>query len=206
MDQRITFQNFGSSNYRSREVGEAFRNLDAAGIIRLIYPTTSYTAPLMIDYKKSPRLQFLDTGIVNHILGIQSELIALKDLSNAFRGALIPHIIMQELISLNKENDDLPHFWVRDKAQSSAEIDLVYRHQSILIPIEIKSGSTGSMKSLHYFMNHIDHDFAVRIYGGSFSIEEHKTPEGKRFKLMNLPYYLGTKIPDFVNYFLEQEK
>jgi hypothetical protein len=205
MDQRITFQNFGSSNYRSREVGEAFRNLDAAGIIRLIYPTTSYTAPLMIDYKKSPRLQFLDTGIVNHIIGIQSELIALKDLSNAFRGALIPHIIMQELISLNKENDELPHFWVRDKAQSSAEIDLVYRHQSILIPIEIKSGSAGSMKSLHYFMNHIDHDFAVRIYGGSFSIEEHKTPEGKRFKLMNLPYYLGTKIPEFVNYFLEQE-
>ena len=29
VDQRIKFQNFGNSNYRSREVGEAFRNLDA---------------------------------------------------------------------------------------------------------------------------------------------------------------------------------
>ena len=40
VDQRIKFQNFGNSNYRSREVGEAFRNLDDAKIIQLIYPTT----------------------------------------------------------------------------------------------------------------------------------------------------------------------
>lgn len=204
LDQRITFQNFGNSNYRSREVGEAFRNLDAAGLIRLIYPTTSYTAPVITDYKKSPRLQFLDTGIVNNALGIQGELIPMKDFSNAYRGALIPHVITQELMSLNDENDERPQFWVRDKAQSSAEIDLVFRYESLLIPIEIKSGSTGSMKSLHYFINHVEHNFAIRIYGGAFSIEEHKTPEGKFFKLMNLPYYLGTKIPEYVSYFLEQ--
>ncbi len=204
LDQRITFQNFGNSNYRSREVGEAFRNLDAAGLIRLIYPTTSYTAPAITDFKKSPRIQFLDTGIVNNALGIQGELIPMKDFSNAYRGALIPHVIAQELMSLNEDNDEKPQFWVRDKAQSSAEIDLVFRFESMLIPIEIKSGSTGSMKSLHYFINHVDHCYAVRIYGGKFSIEEHKTPEGKAFKLMNLPYYLGTKIPEYVAYFLEQ--
>ena len=206
MDQRITFQNFGNSNYRSREVGEAFRHLDAAGLIRLIYPTTSYDCPPLVDYKKSPRLQFLDTGIVNNAIGIQSELISMKDLSNAFRGALIPHMITQELLSLNKEVEARPAFWVRDKAQSSAEIDLVYRYNSLLIPIEIKSGSTGSMKSLHYFINHVDHNFAVRIYGGKFSIEEHKTPEGKYFKLMNLPYYLGTLIPEYIDYFMEKMK
>jgi hypothetical protein len=130
----------------------------------------------------------------------------MKDLSNAFRGALIPHMITQELLSLNKEVEERPAFWVRDKAQSSAEIDLVYRYNSLLIPIEIKSGSTGSMKSLHYFINHVDHNFAVRIYGDKFSIEEHKTPEGKYFKLMNLPYYLGTLIPEYIDYFMEKMK
>ena len=40
LDERIKFQGFGHSNYRSREVGEALRTLDDAKIIRLIYPTT----------------------------------------------------------------------------------------------------------------------------------------------------------------------
>src|SRR5690606_10598584 len=65
LDQRIKFQNFGNSNYRSREVGEAFRNLNAAKVIQLIYPTTNLEAPIKPDVKKSPKLQFLDTGLVN---------------------------------------------------------------------------------------------------------------------------------------------
>jgi len=62
VDERVKFQGFGNSNYRSREVGEAFRTLDDAKIIRLIYPTTDLKPPLKSDLKKSPRLQFLDTG------------------------------------------------------------------------------------------------------------------------------------------------
>jgi predicted AAA+ superfamily ATPase len=40
IDERIKFQNFGRSNFQSREVGEALRNLHQAKIIQLIYPTT----------------------------------------------------------------------------------------------------------------------------------------------------------------------
>jgi len=43
LDERIRFQGFGNSNYKSREVGEAFRTLDDAKIIRLIYSTTVLT-------------------------------------------------------------------------------------------------------------------------------------------------------------------
>ncbi|MEC3908819.1 AAA family ATPase, partial [Tamlana sp. 2201CG12-4] len=64
VDERIKFQNFGNSNYRSREVGEAMRNLHQAKIIQLIYPTTATEPPIVPDLKKSPRLQFLDTGIL----------------------------------------------------------------------------------------------------------------------------------------------
>ncbi len=46
VDKRIKFQNFGQSNYRSREVGEALRNLNDAKIIRLIYPTTDVEIPV----------------------------------------------------------------------------------------------------------------------------------------------------------------
>ena len=153
LDKRVKFQNFGNSNYRSREVGEAMRNLNDARIIQLIYPTTSVEFPIIANLKKSPRLQFLDTGLVNHALSIQSEMIGLKDLSNSYKGAIIPHLITQELISLNSEKDNKPNFWVREKTQSSSEVDLVISYKNKIIPIEIKSGATGSLKSLHQFID-----------------------------------------------------
>ena len=58
IDQRIKFHNFGQSNYRSREVGEAMRNLNDARIIQLVYPTTDFEFPLKPDTSKSPRMQF----------------------------------------------------------------------------------------------------------------------------------------------------
>jgi predicted AAA+ superfamily ATPase len=104
LDQRVKFQNFGNSSYKSREVGEAMRNLNDARIIQLIYPTTSITPPIQADLKKSPRLQFLDTGLVNFQWNIQASLLALDDFNTAYKGALIPHLITQELISLSKRH------------------------------------------------------------------------------------------------------
>jgi hypothetical protein len=203
IDQRVKFQNFGNSNYRSREVGEAFRNLDDAKIIQLIYPTTDLETPIKPDVKKSPRLQFLDTGLINHDLKIQGELLAYNDLSHAYKGAIIPHIITQEVLSLNTINNHKPHFWVREKAQASSEVDLVYQYKNKVIPIEIKSGATGKLKSLHEFIERTNHNYAIRMYAGAFSIENHSTPnQNKPYKLMNLPYYLGTKLPEYIAYFI----
>lgn len=203
VDQRIKFQNFGNSNYKSREVSEAMRNLDQAKIIQLIYPSTDVEPPIRPDLKKSPRLQFLDTGIVNYTLDIQAQMLGVSDLSDAFKGAIIPHLITQELLSLNTISSHKPHFWVREKKQSSAEVDLVVNFQGKVIPIEIKSGSTGSLKSLHQFIDISTHPYAVRIYAGKFNVENHITPSGKPYLLMNLPYYLGTKIPEYLAYFVK---
>ncbi len=203
LDQRIKFQNFGNSTYRSREVGEAFRNLDDAKILRIIYPSTSIETPIKPSINKSPRMQFLDTGLVNHTLGIQADLLGLKELSNAYRGALIPHLITQEMLSLNTINDKKPVFWVREKKQASSEVDLLYSYKNKVIPIEMKSGSAGKLRSLHQFIERTNHPYAIRLYAGVFSIENHKTPSGTPFLLMNMPYYLGTKIPEYVEYFAE---
>ena len=202
LDQRIKFQNFGNSNYRSREVGEAMRILDDAKIIRLNYPTTDLETPIKSDIKKSPRLQFLDTGMVNYSLGIQGQLLAIDNFSNAFKGALIPHLIAQELISLNYMTNTKPHFWVRQKKQSSSEVDLVYQYKGKVLPIEIKSGRAGKLRSLHQFMDRVGHPYALRIYAGEYKIEELTTLSGTPYLLMNLPYYLGTKIPNYIEYFM----
>lgn len=207
VDERIKFQNFGNSNYKSREVGEAIRNLNDARVIQLVYPTTSIEVPIKIDLKKSPRLQFLDTGLVNYELKIQADLLALDDLSSAYKGAIIPHLITQELMSLNILSYYKPNFWVREKKQASAEVDLVVQYKDKIIPIEIKSGKEGKLKSLHQFVDRADHPYAIRMYSGKFIIENHITPMGKKpYTLMNLPYYLGTKLEDYISYFVTNYK
>lgn len=199
VDARIKFQHFGNSNYRSREVGEAFRNLEDAKIIQLIHPSTDLEPPVKADMRKSPRMQFLDTGLINHELNIQSEMLAMEDLNDAYRGAIIPHLISQEIISLNTAKATKPHFWVREKKQSSAEVDLLIPHGRFLIPVEVKSGISGKLRSLHQFIESSPHPFAVRMYAGEFAIERQTTASGKPYLLMNLPYYLGTRIHTYLD-------
>ena len=110
LDKRIKFQNFGNSNYRSREVGEAFINLHQAKIVRLVFPTTSIEPPLLVDFKKAPRMQFLDTGLLNYKIGIQADMLLFDDLSFLYRGAIIPHLLTQEIISLGITQTKYPVF------------------------------------------------------------------------------------------------
>lgn len=197
-DQRITFQNFGKSNYRTREIGEAFRQLHDTGILRLIYPTTQVKAPLVSDFRKSPRMQFLDTGLLVYRLGILSELIGLDDLSDSARGALIPHSIFQERIAIHCETNELPKFWVREKSQSSAEIDLILQKGSLVIPVEIKSGSIGKLKSLHSFMDQSDATLAIRLHQGKPAVDFVKTNSGKVYSLLSLPYFLAAFLEQYI--------
>ena len=130
-------------------------------------------------------------------------MLPLTDLCQSYKGAIIPHIINQEILSIQSKKSDLPHFWVREKKQSSSEVDMVYAIDGKVIPIEIKSGSTGTLKSLHQFVERTNHPYAVRIYAGEFEVITTKTPNGVPYLLMNLPYYLGTMLPEYLNYFIK---
>jgi uncharacterized protein len=202
-NKRIKYQNFGNSAYRSREVSEGFRSLDDAKIIQIIYPTTSFIPPIIPDVRKSPKIQFLDTGILNFELKIQDQMLALENLSSLYKGDLIPHLVFQELISKNTTSYKKPVFWVREKTQASAEVDLLYTFKNMIFPVEIKAGSHGTLRSLHQFIERSNHPYAVRMYAGEFLIEKAKTPTGTPYLLMNLPYYLSTQIESYLQFFTD---
>lgn len=200
---RVKFEQFGKSNYASREVGEALRSLDLARIVQLIYPTTNVTPPIIPDLKKRPRLQFLDTGMINNVLLLQGKMIGINDLNEFYKGKIVQHLVNQELISIHEQTAYRPHFWVREKKDSNSEVDLVFRYEKYVIPIEIKSGKQGTLRSLHQFVERSAHPFTVRMYAGEFSVKTVKTPMGTPYLLMNLPYYLGTLLPEYIKYFIE---
>jgi predicted AAA+ superfamily ATPase len=187
--ETIRFQGFAGSVYKSREMGEAFRVLEKTMLMELVYPTTSFSVPLLADYKKSPKLIWLDTGLVNYSAKIQKEVFGAKDIFDAWRGKVAEHIVAQELLAADDKVTHKRHYWVRDKKGATSEMDFVVQHDSMLIPVEVKSGHNAKLKSLHIFMDGVGHDIAFRVWGNPFSIDEVETPGGKKFRLCNIPFY-----------------
>jgi predicted AAA+ superfamily ATPase len=204
--KRIKFEGFGNSAYKSREMGEALRTLEKALLMQLVYPCTSATLPMVPDIKKSPRLQILDTGLLNYFVGIQKEIIGTDDLNKIYQGTLIEHLVGQELLSFQYNALSALQFWVREKKESTAEVDYLFQYDGLIIPIEVKSGKEGTLKSLHSYMDIAPHNFAIRFYAGALNITDAITQNGKQYKILNLPYYLVSQIEKYIAWFIQTKK
>jgi predicted AAA+ superfamily ATPase len=191
---KITFEKFGNSEYRSREMREAFRALEKTMLIRLVYPCISVEIPATPSLTRKPRLHVLDTGLINRARGLMGELVFNPNIADTHRGIIAEHITGQELLASKFSISNKLNFWVREKKESSAELDYVLPWQGKLIPIEVKAGSIGKLKSLHQYMDRAPHNIAVRVYQGEYLIQQAKTIAGKEFTLLNLPFYMVHRI------------
>jgi hypothetical protein len=204
--KRIKFEGFGNSAYKSREMGESLRTLEKALLLQLVYPCTTATLPMVPDIKKSPRLQILDTGLLNYFVGIQKEIIGTDDLNTIYQGTLIEHLIGQEILSFQYNALSALHFWVREKKESTAEVDYLFQYDGLVIPIEVKAGKEGTLKSLHSYMDIAPHKMAIRFYAGVLKITDAITQNGKQYQILNLPYYLGSQIEKYIAWFMQINK
>lgn len=204
--KRIQFAGFGNSAYRSREMGECFRILEKVLLLNLIYPNTSATLPFLPDLKKSPRLQFLDTGMINHFVGIQKDILGTDDLNKIYKGTMIEHLTGQELMAAEYNVLSELYFWVKEKKESTAEVDFLIPYEGLIIPIEVKSGKTGTLKSLHQFMELAPHNMAIRLYAGPTDITEVVTSKDKKYYLLSLPYFLASQIRQYLGWFENEIK
>jgi len=185
----ITFEKFGGTNFSSREMSLAFQTIEKAMLLELVFPTSSTQMPLIPNYRQRPKLIWLDTGLVNFMAGIQKEVFSTTDIQDIWRGRIAEQIVAQELLTLDDSLLTKRIFWKRDKHGSEAEVDFVYKYEGLAIPIEVKSGHNSKLKSLHLFMESAPHNIAVRAWSNPFSIDEVSAPNGKKFKLINLPFY-----------------
>jgi predicted AAA+ superfamily ATPase len=202
---RISFSHFGNLDKGSREISHAFRILENSYLLQLIYPVVSTVLPLSPDSSRFPRLQMLDTGLVNYFSGIQKPLFQSHDMNSIFSGQIARQVVGQEIRTA--ETHEQPgkspvNFWIRHKAQSSAEVDFVIPFDDLLIPVVVRSGEPGRLRSLHQFIDQAPHSFAVRLYAGNLAVQQSQTISGKKFYLLNLPYFLAGKIRDHLKGFI----
>ena len=202
--KRIAFEKFANTNYKSRDAGDALRMLERAMLIYLRYPTTATQLPLQSDLKRRPRLQFLDTGLLNYKADIQSIYLSDTPLDSMYNGMIAEQIVGQELLASNSYELKKPLFWVRESGNSNAELDFIQTSQGMIIPIEVKSGKTGTLRSLHSFINLSGCQYAVRLYGGAISAEHTATPAGSPYCLLNLPWFLADQISRYLDWGMRQ--
>ena len=192
--KKITFEKFGGSGYRSREMKEAFRVVEKTMLIKLIYPCTSTELPIAPVIKRKPRLQILDTGLINHSLQIMGNMVFNEAVSDAHRGVIAEHIVGQELLASKSSIMNTLNFWTREKAESSAEVDYILPYKGIVIPIEVKAGAIGKLRSLLRYMDEAPHNIAIRVYQSEYLVQQATTTAGKQFTLLNLPFYMVHRI------------
>lgn len=142
--------------------------------------------------------------MLNYFVGIQKEILGTPDLNKIYQGSLIEHLVGQELLATQFTSLSDLNFWVREKKESTAEVDYIWVFEGKLIPIEVKSGTEGKFKSLHLYMDLASHTMAVRFYAGEISITQPSTPGGKTYHLLNLPYYLVSQVDNYLQWFQNQ--
>ncbi|MDR3048310.1 MAG: ATP-binding protein [Elusimicrobiota bacterium] len=142
-------------NANNMQVKEALELLIMSGIV---YPVTHSAAngiPLGAEANyKFRRVIFNDTGIFQRVLGLDTaQLYCADDFKIINRGALAEIFAGVELIKgASCYNPIQLYYWQREKKQSNAQIDYLIQRGETIIPIEVKSGTRGSMQSLHLFM------------------------------------------------------
>ena len=159
---------------RSSEIRPAVEALEKAGVIRRVIHSPG-GLPLATDV--NPRifkLVLLDVGLMHTSLQIEAQLVQEPDLLAVHRGAVAEQFVAQELLACAPPDQDPSlYFWSREVPASQAEVDYLVSSGRHVLPIEVKSGASGTLKSLRIFLaSHPGSPVGVRLYGGGAMREE----------------------------------
>ena len=176
-----------AKNYSNPTIKKAFDTLQLA---RLVYKVASVNPPqIPLGASVTDKIfksVFLDIGLMQLLCGMNTGNEYLKtDLLAIYNGALAEQFVGQELLAAH---DFELYFWSRQSKSSLAEVDYVSVIQNNVIPIEVKSGAAGHLRSMHSFLEH----YPQSPYGIVLSDREYA--ELKEQKLKFFPIYFTNSL------------
>lgn len=177
-----------AADMRSRDLKNALEKLRHAGLIATIYATSASRLPLNASIDESKfKLLFLDIGLVKRATNLSPEALLKEDLLLINRGAMAEQFVGQELLAYSSPLVDAELFyWARDKKGSEAEVDFVFNVDAEIFPIEVKSGTTGRLKSMRLFMKEKDCKIGVKVSSQPLSFYD---------DILSLPIYMIAELP-----------
>ncbi|MCK4608383.1 MAG: ATP-binding protein [Gammaproteobacteria bacterium] len=186
---------------RSESLKKALNLLCKARICHKISACAADGIPIDAHVKDNVfKVILLDVGLVSAAMGLSiTEIDKFDNVKLINEGGIAEQITGQLLRSIVPHYIDAKlHYWVREKTGAEAEIDYIVQHDMQIIPIEVKAGATGTLRSLHAFMKSKGLKTAVRLNSDYPSITDIKTKDhlggAIEYQLISLPLYLTEQI------------
>ena len=151
------------SNYK--QIKEAVDLLAMGGLVIPVTHTAANGIPLGAEINpKNRKLLLLDTGIFQRLLQLNiGELLSETDFDAINKGAIAEQYAGLELLkAASRYKQEELFYWHREAKNSNAEVDYVVQKSEQIIPIEIKSGQKGSMRSMNIFLEEKNAPYGVR--------------------------------------------
>jgi uncharacterized protein len=166
-----------SDRFTNPTIKQGHQVLCMARLLHKIENVSVAGLPLTVSGKQF-KTYFLDIGLMLSLskLNYATDYIN-RTLLGSYEGRLAEQFVAQQLIAA-----DIPlHYWARTEAGANAEIDFVMVENGQIVPIEVKAGKKGGLRSLHFLLEKNPHIQRGLIFG--------KFREGTEPKLHFLPIY-----------------
>ncbi len=207
LGNKIKYSNISREN-RSQDLKTKIELLTKARICHRITHSYASGIPLNADINElAYKLIFMDIGLANHICGIDwLTITSMDNLRLINEGGLAEQFIGQHLIINNGLVNPVLHYWIRESKSSNAEIDYLISRGDWILPIEVKAGKSGSLKSLQQFVYEKRPKLCIRFDLNKPGLQriEHQIATGGQyviveFNLLSLPLYLVEELPRLID-------
>lgn len=175
-----------STRFSHTTVTKAYRLLETARLIKSVRSVNPSGLPLGASFlNKRFKPLFVDIGLMQNICGVSRQVdFESTQLLDIYRGALAEQFVGQEQLCFLKNG---PWYWSNSKKSSTAEVDYCFEQNGAIVPIEVKSGTGGHLKSLTQFLS----KFTTDRYGIVFSSRPYARDDTYRIEYLPF-YYTGT--------------
>ena len=153
-DSRVKYVKL-DRNIRGEKLKTAVELLTKAQVVSKVISSYANKPPLRsAAQSKFFKLVFLDIGLLHHSMGFDWRSLELdSDLTDVKNGVFAEQFVGQELLTTESINSSKNLFyWYRNVKGSDAEVDYLVDYKGEVAPIEVKSGSRGTLKSLQLYI------------------------------------------------------
>lgn len=161
--------------YRKRDLAPCFDLLSKAMVINPVYHSDGHGIPLgaEADYHYF-KTTFVDVALAQRLLDLHPKEWFLNPTQSLInKGEITESFVGQELLAYsNPQEKSQLYYWQRHERGSSAEIDYLSNLNGQVIPIEVKSGTGSTLRSLQLFLKTHTSPHGIRLSTHQFSIHE----------------------------------
>ena len=181
------------SDVSARDLKQPLLDLERAGLVRLVRATSAGGVPLGSEERAGTfKALYLDVGLMLNALKLNLYESRTEDALFVNEGAIAEQFVGQEILAYgDPESSPQLFYWVREAKNAEAEVDFVIEHNHRVIPVEVKAGATGRLRSLRQFMLEKDTGLGIRISQQPLSFID---------GVLSVPFYMCAEIPRLIRH------